>query len=393
MTRLLVFLLLFCRLGAQPVAMTLHAEKPVWVAGEGVRLRLHVRAEADGELESIELNRSATRIHLRSVTGTATVLTGADHLRLFPEKVMAGVGTSFHVRAKQEWDAELDLLQYALPLPAGRYTAEVEYRGARSGLAAFEVAPAVLGPARWRLYGGTELAGVYAANGKWFHTARTVRDPRVVLFTAEIGNAVPAVTELPRLAYFPANAGTHAERLVVWTEGSRFCWLAVTGSGPAGSRQCADSRLPGRVQLAEPALQTLAGELRAVLFSARTAVEIRVPMGGAAIKRNVAEGRDIKGVAVSWEPEPALLLMDGSNLFRARFDGERTRLRSMMGTWTGFETEEWNGVSTIVASTRSSSVRWRNDESALESLPAGFRLWRWRVTGSAGTGYAIAGTP
>lgn len=393
MTRLFVFLLLLVRLGAQPAALTLRAVKPVWVAGEGVRLRVHVRAEADGEYESIELNRSATRIHLRPASGPATVLTGADHLRLYPEKALAGVGTSFAARAKQEWDTELDLLQYALPLAAGRYTAEVEYRGVRSGPAAFEVVPAVLGPARWRSFGGTELAGVYAANGKWFHTARAVRDPRVVLFTAEIGNAVPAVTELPRLAYFPANAGMRAERVVVWTEGSRLCWLPVTGSGPAGKRQCADSRLDGRVQLAEPALQTLAGELRAVVFSARTAVEIHVPPGGTASIRNVAGGRDIKGVAVSWEPEPALLLMDGSILFRARFDGERTRLRSMTGTWAGFETEEWNRVSTIVASTRSSSVRWRNDQPALESVPAGFRLWRWRVSGSAGTGYAIAGTP
>lgn len=384
MTRLLGFALAVSVAG-QPVTLRLSAEKPKYVAGEGVRLKLHVRAEAAGELESVELNRAATRIHLRRAGAPATVLTGADHIRLFPDKALAGVGSTFSVRAKQEWDAELDLLQYARPLTAGRYTVEVEYRGARSGPATFEIVPAQLGHSRWRWFGGTELAGVYAANGKWFHTARPKRDLSVVLFATEIGSARPDVSEVPRSAYFPGIAGTRVERIVVWAEQAKLCWLPVTGSGPAGSARCESSGLQAPIRIAEPALQTADGELRAVVFANGRLVEMRA--GSSFGKRTIAERKGLRDVAVSWEPEPRLLLAEDASISEMNWSGEAKRLGAFTGAWTGFETEEWNGASTIVAATKTQKWRWRSDRPGLERTPAGFQLRQWRIEPSTSTGF------
>ena len=384
MTRLLGFALAVSVAG-QPVALRLSAEKPKYTAGEGVKLKLHVRAEVAGELESVELNRAATRIHLRRAGAPATVLTGADHIRLFPDKALAGVGSTFSVRAKQEWDAELDLLQYARPLTAGRYTVEVEYRGARSGSATFEIVPAQLGDSRWRWFGGTELAGVYTANGKWFHTARTKRDLSVVLFATELGAALPAAAAAPRLAYFPGTAGTRAERIVVWAEQAKLCWLPVTGSGPVARPKCEETGLQGPIRLAEPALQTVEGELRAVVFANGRVVEIRA--GSTTGKRTLAERKGLRDVAVSWEPEPRLLLAEDSSFSEMQWSGEAKRLGAFTGAWVGFETEEWNGASTVMAVTKTKKLRWRNDKPGLDTLPPNFQLRQWRIEPSTSTGF------
>jgi len=386
MTRLLGFALAVSAAG-QSVTLRLSAEKPAYVAGEGVRLKLHVRAEAAGELESVELNRAATRIHLRRAGGPPVILTGADHIRMFPEKAMAGVGSTFSVRANQEWDAELDLLQYARPLAAGRYTVEVEYRGARSGPASFDVVPAQLRHSRWRWFGATEFAGIYAANGNWFYTARPKHDLSVVLFAAEIGAARLAVGAEPRLAYFPGFAGTRAERIVVWTELGNLCWLPVTGSGPAGRLRCEASGLQTPIRIAEPALQTADGELRAVVFSRGRVVEMRI--GSTVKKRTLTERKSLLDVAVSWEPEPRLLLAEDSGVLEMQWGGESKRLGSFTGAWVGFETEETNGASAIAAVTKERKFLWRSDKSGLERMPAGFQLRQWRIEPSPSTGFTV----
>lgn len=281
---------------APPLELQIRSPKASYLAGEDVKLTVHVKALAQAQIDPVELNPNTTRIRLRRSGEPAVVLTGQDHIRLFPQRALAGLGAPVAVNAGQEWDTEISLAAFSRPLPVGEYTASVTYGMAKSGEAAFRIVPTKVTGARW-LFSGEDLFGVYQAGGKWFYTGRAGHDLSVMLFAVDIGPARQGVTDGPRIADFAGFPGTRPERIVAWMEGSRFCWMGATASGPSGAPQCKETGVPNG-RLAEPVLQGFDGEIRAAVLGEKSAVTVgsALPPAPVRLERTSAE------VYVRWEP-------------------------------------------------------------------------------------------
>src|ERR1041385_5218505 len=97
---------------SDPLQVRLSAPKQRFTVGEGVVLDLAIRVDVDLEMETVELNRSRTRIVVSPIASNqpAIELTGQDHITRFSVHPLAQVGIQFQAPAGSEWTVQLELL-------------------------------------------------------------------------------------------------------------------------------------------------------------------------------------------------------------------------------------------------------------------------------------------
>jgi hypothetical protein len=281
---LLLCLLASKLFGQAPISLQASARKARTLVGESILIELRQTLRADLDLESVELNRDRTSIAVTPLGGPGggRILSGKDYIALHHAPPLSGIGRAFRGKAGAAWTSQLNLFDYTRPPPSGRYRIAVSYRYgdspssvARANEIEIEVIPAKLLTAHFRWFGGSdargELAALWAAEdlGKphWFYQVSHKLDPSAVVSAADVGSAVIPAQAAPTLAHLNDIAGNQYERVAVWTDGARLCWLKIADSGSLGSSSCTDAGLNPRreVRLADPPLQLRGGGLAAVL--------------------------------------------------------------------------------------------------------------------------------
>src|SRR5438477_9915432 len=113
-----------------PLRVALSARKTRVAAGESVLLDLAQTVLADVVLETVELNRDRTRVHLTRLDGdgASETLTGLDHARLHRVELTERIGRTMRLPAGTSFETFVDLPKYRRALPAGRWRIELSYR-------------------------------------------------------------------------------------------------------------------------------------------------------------------------------------------------------------------------------------------------------------------------
>lgn len=268
---------------AAPLAIKLSSRRPQTLVGEQILFELGIRVAAPLVMEPPELNRSRTTLLLETkdtATPKSWTLNGADHMRIFHVHPLSEVGSAFEVEAGRQWTATLNLSQFTLPLPAGKYEISLKYRYGKTAAesvttnsAGFEVLPAALGSISYRWYGGGKpretLASVFVAldngNEEWFYQIGSRRNPGAVETSVRIGRPARHAGAKPVLAHLNDVQGMHFLKYVLWEQDGEIGTLAVHSEGRGGEPRFVKHGLQPGATLVEPPLQRHHGGLIAIL--------------------------------------------------------------------------------------------------------------------------------
>lgn len=268
---------------AAPLAIQLSARRPQTLVGEQILFDLGVRVAAPLTMEPPELNRSRTTLLLQTKDAAAPrswTLNGADHMRIFHVHPLSEVGSAFEVEAGRQWKATLNLLQFTLPLPTGKYEIALRYRygnnaadSVTTNTAAFEVLPAGLGSISYRWYGGAKpaetLGSVFVAldngNEEWFYQIGSRRNPGAVETSVRIGRAARHAGARPVLAQLNDVQAMHFLKYVLWEQDGEIGALPVHSEGRGGEPRFVKHGLQPGAALVDPPLQRHHGGLMAML--------------------------------------------------------------------------------------------------------------------------------
>ncbi len=113
---------------AEPISISLVCNRPTFVAGQEPPIVLQIQANANIQLESVELNRNRTTIRIAPAVGEPFTLTGQDYVAQQQQHPLKEVGAAFTAVAGDNWSTSLSLLLYRPPLPAGDYTLSLAYQ-------------------------------------------------------------------------------------------------------------------------------------------------------------------------------------------------------------------------------------------------------------------------
>jgi len=235
-----------------PLELTLHAPKAQFVVGEGVVLQIEQVAHAALELESIDLNRDRTTVHVWASRGgilSKASFRGEDHCALHRISTFQELGERFSVQPGQAWTSELELLRFDRPLVEGHYRVEIEYRYGtsagdvvRSNAVEFDVIRGEVGRCAWRWYGADspkdELAVFWkndGAIGKGWHFHRSVAHDPTILRTSALIGAQPAGDLRPTLAHLNDITHFHYTRWAIWIDGDSLVGMQFHPGGPMGA--------------------------------------------------------------------------------------------------------------------------------------------------------------
>jgi hypothetical protein len=311
--------------GAAPVEVVLRARKPRFAAGESVLLDLAQAVRADAVLETVEMNRDRTTVRVFRLDGPGgeETLTGVDHADLHRVELHTRIGRTMRLPAGTMFDTFVDLPQFRLPLPAGRYRIDLTYRWGgtddevlRTNAADVEVAPAapVSATDRWLAAADPrdELATLYTATldgaAHWMYRAAAGFDPSVVRMACDLGEARPGAS-CPRVAHLNDIAAMHFERWIVWIEGESIGFQQVSARGPLADPVLVPHGLGAGAFLADPPLHRRDRGLTAVVVGAdasgaAAALVVDVPVEGPPSSRTVSlAGAPPRHAIVVWDDE------------------------------------------------------------------------------------------
>ena len=266
-----------------PLEIALAAPAPRALVGASVALELSIRVNADLAMETVELNRSRTRLLLETENSESRIeWSGQNYIGLHQVHPLRNVGSRFHAAAGREWKVALNLFDYTRPLPVGRYRLTLSYRygetdseTVRTNTVAFEIVPAELLSSTYRWFGGSDayqtIGSLWTArdeNGAahWFYQTASKDDPGVVDSAADLNEATENWETAPRLAHLNGIADFHFDRYVVWTEAENLCWFrAHSGGRLSETKRIRHGLAANSAILAESPLHCEAGGCRALL--------------------------------------------------------------------------------------------------------------------------------
>jgi len=375
-TRCAVLCLLAATLGAQParspLSLRVKAQRATVAAGEGIVLDLHVQVRSALRMESVELNRDRTQVVVTSLDNPKAprrLLTGRDHIRLHGVPALSAIGSEFDVKPGDAWTAQLDLLQYSLPLERGRYRIETAYRYGASEKEAVQGNPIDV---------TVESAGLEAAQCRWFGDGEPRRHleclwrvrhgkEAVTLYQSAGARELNAVRHAvrvpglpsagrprqgPVLAHLNDAAGNHFSRYAVWLHGRNICWMAVQPRGAAGSSKCGPHGLQEGALLAEPPLQTKSGGLFAVVTTPGSTSVVQAAAGGNVDYRLLPLGSAGSAVVV-WsinETKPSgRLYLSGARLRSVDLETGQQQELGEGGASPRFLVDQWQGNGQVFA--------------------------------------------
>jgi hypothetical protein len=269
---------------AAPLDLRLSARHPRTLVGEGILFDLAVRVAAALEMDTPELNRDRTSIHIQSAGGKTRTLTGADYMRLHHVHPLSQVGQMMPVAAGQQWTVEVNLFHYTTALPAGSYAVSLAYRYGKTAAESvstnavnIEVAPAKLSSVSYRWLGGAQpretLASVWAAadgaQEQWFYQIANRRNPAAVETAVRIGQPARHPGAKPMVAHLNDIQSMHFKKFVVWEQDGEFGAIQVHTAGRAGEARFLKHGLQAGARLVDPPLQLHHGGLLALLTGLR----------------------------------------------------------------------------------------------------------------------------
>jgi len=360
-----------------PLQLRLTARKPRILAGEGIVLGIVHRVFSDLEMETVELNRSRTSLRITPVGERGQILTlcGADHAALHGIHPLTEIGRRFRAPAGSAWTSDLQLLNYACPLAAGRYRIELSYRygdSAQDTCASnpvdVEVVPAMLLTSDFRWFGGSaardQLATLWTARDgsrvHWiFQTARGM-DPGAILSAVDLEVPDP-LGATPELAHLNDIASFHYERYVVWVDGSRVGWLKASDEQRLSESASTSHGLDGQPVCADPPLQRRGGGFFAVLVGrakgAPSFSVVEADQDGNVQTRLVSVGDSPQGSAVvAWseqeETATGSVFFIGSeprSIVQVDLSGGPPRSMAARGEVLRLALDQWLGRANILA--------------------------------------------
>ncbi len=372
-----------------PLRLALTPAAPSFVVGESVVLRIEHTVFEPLAMETVELNRARTRLHLLDADGRAVTLTGEDHVRLYRISPLRDVGRTFDAPAGQTWTSDLDVFEYTRSLPAGSYVVWVDYRYGdeetevvRTNDARFEVVPLAVDSVAPRWFGGDgvrdDLASACASwspGARWFFRVAARHDAGLVVTSAEVG-IVPSARTAPSLAHLNDIAAMHFHRVFTWLEDGALGWMPVQPRGrDAGPVSIAHGlALDPPPACAEPALQLRDGGMAALVagrsVSGAPQLTLLITTGdGASDARVYPTGPTFAGhAAVLWNqdeapPSGAAFYVEkaaGEDVWHiARLDlrrGATSTLHSLTEEVVALFIDQWLGRGHLFALTRKATT-------------------------------------
>jgi hypothetical protein len=365
----------------QPVSLTVTPGKPRTLVGEGITLQVRVSVQAPLSMETVELNRSRTRLSLTRVDKSEPerVLTGADHIRLFRVEGLTQIGRSFRAAAGQTWTGQLDLFQYTRPLAAGRYRLAVAYQYgndpeavARAAPVEFEVVPTTLLDVHcrqlecvWRARDGQETRLVYEV--------RHAANPDAVVSSAMVA-AAPAGIPVA-LAQPEGLPQARAERYLTGMQDGKFCYQSITARGVAGRLVCVDTGLSANALLADPVLHTADGGMRALLIDGAAGALLQIGSNGRVNRRSIRPPAGRGPTVVAWrEPGEVFQLIPEGTVSRfirwPLSGGSAQRIAELPGSPARVFVEQWQQQPVILAVSRDErAVHASDEDGSVSSSP------------------------
>src|SRR5258708_37504163 len=203
---------------AEPISISLVCNRPTFVAGQEPPIVLQIQANANIQLESVELNRNRTTIRIAPAVGEPFTLTGQDYVAQQQQHPLKEVAAAFTAVAGDNWSTSLSLLLYRPPLPAGDYTLSLAYQyGATAAetvvtnSVSFSVRSAEFLSASYRWMGGSnawdKLESIWRVPGKWFYQVANTKNPAAIWSVVELdipaasapySPVLPMINDLPR---------------------------------------------------------------------------------------------------------------------------------------------------------------------------------------------------